>query len=259
MFFGRKGKAKTEAAKARDAKIAESQNVLLTAAVETSHMAKDVTRTMQRRMEDAIKQFIQTARIMNDALLICDPAGAITAFNPAAQRMFGLPDQPTQPATALFENAGSPISADELWRLGRSKKRTLSGIHSEGSVFPAHIRVSSLEKSDGTTVVLLVVQDLTLIQKNFSNSVHGTAVVANNEIIAANQSVSRIFGYSQDELLGHCAERLMDSKDRTGKHLDLVFEVARIQWEGEEAILVTIRESRSEACPSCGRRGYHKH
>jgi PAS domain-containing protein len=260
MFsFTRRSKAKAEASAKQDAKIAESQNVLLSAAVETSHMAQDVTRTMQRRMEDAIKQFIQTARIMNDALLICDPAGGISAFNPAAQRMFGLPDQPTVPATALFRKGSLTVDAEELWKLGRSKKRTLSGIHDDGTTFPTHIRVSVLDKSDGNTVILLVVQDLTLIHRNFSNSVHGCAIIANNEIIASNQSCSRIFGYDQDDLLGRCAEVLMQSKDRNDNHLDLVFEVARIQWEGEEALFVTIRETRNEACPTCGRRGYHTH
>jgi PAS domain-containing protein len=249
MFFNRR-KSKAEISAARDAKVAESQQVLLTAAVETSHMAQDVTRTMQKRMEDAVKQFIQTARIMNDALLICDPRGNVTAFNPAAQRIFGLPEQPTAPVTDLFRRGGMRVSADELWSLGRSKKRTLSGIHADGAAFPVHIRVSSLDRSDGSTVILLVVQDLTLIQKNFSNSLHGYAVVAHNEIIAANESVSRIFGYSQDELLGHCADKLMSSRDRGDNHLDLVFEVARILWEGEEAILITIRETKPR-CPTC--------
>ena len=231
----------------------------MTAAIQTSNIAQEVTRTMQKRMEDAIRQFIQTARIMNDALLICDPAGHVTAFNPAAQRLFGLPDQPSEPVTSLFRKVNDPIPAEELWKLVRSKKRPIQGVHADGNRFPAHIRVSILDRSDGSTVVLLVVQDLTLIQSNFNNSVHGYAVVAHNEIIAVNASVSRIFGYEQDALLGCPADILTSSKDRAGNHLDLVFEVARIMWEGEEALLITARESRSESCPTCGRRGFHNH
>jgi PAS domain S-box-containing protein len=260
MFFGRKDKkAKANASAVRDAKVAASQHALMSAAVETSHMAQDVTRTMQKRMDDAIRQFIQTARIMNDALLICDPVGNIQAFNPAAQRVFGLPDHPTQPCTALFQKGSLPVDAEELWKLGRSKKRTLSGVHADGTKFPAHIRVSSLDRSDGTTIVILVIQDLTLIQKNFNNSIHGYAIVSQSEIIAANTSICRMFGYEQEDLLGRCAEVLMGSKDRAGNHLDLAFEIARVMWEGEEAMLVIVRETRAEACPDCGRRGYHTH
>ena len=75
----------------------------MTAAIQTSNIAQEVTRTMQKRMEDAIRQFIQTARIMNDALLICDPAGHVTAFNPAAQRLFEpVPLIPLYPNTCSF-------------------------------------------------------------------------------------------------------------------------------------------------------------
>ncbi len=257
MWFGKSRQQKQKQID-RDAKIAESQNALLTAAVQTTTIAQEVTRTMQKRMDDAIRQFVQTARIMNDALLICDPSGSITAFNPAAQRMFGLPDNPVEPVSELFTKANAPVSAEELWKLGRSKKRTVQGIHSDGSRFPAHIRVALLDRSDGTTVALMVVQDLTLIHSNFNNSIHGYAVVANNEIIAVNGSVSRIFGYAQDDLLGCPADILTSSKDRSGQHLDLVFEVARILWEGEEALLITARESRTP-CPTCGRSGYHSH
>jgi PAS domain S-box-containing protein len=244
MFWGRNNKAKAAARAVQDAKIAESKSVLLNAAVETSYMAQDVTRTMQRRMEDAIKQFIQTARILNDALLICDPTGNIQAFNPAAQRMFGLPDQPTKPCTALFQKGPDPVVAEELWKLGRSKKRTLSGVHETGTTFPAHIRVSSLDRSDGSTIVILVVQDLTLIERSFNNSIHGYAIIAQGEIVAANTSMCRIFGYGQDDLLGHTGELLTSSKDRAGTQLDLNFEIARIQWEGEEAMLLIAREVR---------------
>lgn len=250
FFFNRqKKKDKIKAAAVRDAKIAESQDILLNAAMETTYLAKDVTRTMQRRMEDAVNQFIQTARIMNDALLICDPNGEITAFNPAAQKMFGLPDIPSLPVNLLFLKGEDTITPTELWALGKAKKRNIIGRHSDGSTFPVHIRASSLDRSDGKTVIMLVAQDLTLIHSSFNNSLVGCAIIINNEIVAVNGSMTRIFGYGPDELLAKKADTILNKTDRLGTLLDITSEIARIQWEGEDALLVTMRENRQ--CREC--------
>lgn len=227
------------------------------ATVETATLAQEVTRAMQKRMEDAIQQFVATARIMNDGLLICDQAGGIIAFNPAAQRMFGLPDEPTMKVNELFQHNGGDIDADDLWRLGRAKKRILTGRNDQG-LFPTHIRVSVLDRADGTSVVLLIVQDLTLIERTFNTSQNAYVIVAHNEIIAANAIASRIFGYGPDELLGKDAESIVASKDRSGEHLDLTFELAKVQWEGEEGLLITIRQA-ADQCPTCGQRTKHAH
>jgi PAS domain S-box-containing protein len=241
MFGGRK--AKLEKDRARQEKVAESQQTLLHAAVSTADMAQEVTRTMQRRMEDAVKQFVATARVMSDALLICDLNGVVHAYNPAAERLFGITGDGCT-ATTLFEYAGRPlVSADELWTQMKSKKRTVSGRHGDGSTFPIACTLSVLDRSNGSTLVLLVVQDMTFLTKALDSSFEGLAVISGEgKIVAVNAGVNRLYGFDCDDLLGRPGDVLMSSKDKAGNELDLIFEVARMQWEGQDAVLLTIKE-----------------
>lgn len=247
MFFRRRDRVKEAT---RDAKVAESQSILMHAAVSTAHLAQEVTRSMQRHMEDAIHQFVMTARIMNDGLLVCDLGGNIIAFNPAAQRMFNLPEVPVVKANELFRQNDNKIAADDLWKLGRAKKSIFPSVGENGPV-PVHLRVSILEKNDGSSIVLLVIQDLSLIEHTFHKSAHAYVIMSNDKIVAANCSAARVFGYGHDELLGMPSNTIISSKARDGKPIDLTFELAKIVWEGEEAMLVTICQPHQK-CGACG-------
>lgn len=241
-MWGKSSSKKTKDA-ARDLKVAESQQALLESAVATADLAADVTRTMRKRMEDAIRQFESTARIMHDGLLICDLGGNVQAWNGVAELMFGLVAETG--VAPLFEYSGSPlVNTDELYAVVKAKKRSLSGKHVDGTLFPVSVRMTVLERSDGSTVVLLAVQDMTLVNTVFESTFDASAVALNNgEIVAANPGVQRLFGYTPEELLGRDVNTIMNSFDRHGAALDLAFEVARMQWLGEDAVLITMREN----------------
>ena len=71
----------------RDLKVLESQHALLNAATETADAANVVTHTLKQRLDDAIQQFQNATRILNDALLVCDGEGVISAANPLPNRL----------------------------------------------------------------------------------------------------------------------------------------------------------------------------
>ena len=227
----------------RDQKVSDSQKALMHAAISTADMAADVTRTMRKRMEDAIRQFETTARIMNDGLLICDLEGTVQAWNGAAELMFGLISE--TPVVGLFEFAGRPlVNSDELYTVVKAKKRPLVGKHVDGTLFPLNARMTILERSDGSTMILLAAQDMTVVSKHIDGKFDASAVaLGTGEIVAANPGVQRLFGYSPEEILGRNVSTVMKSVDRHGAHLNLIFEVARMQWMGEEAVLITMREA----------------
>jgi PAS domain-containing protein len=253
-MWGDGGKAsKKEKETLRNQKVAESQKALIEAAISTADMAAAVTKIMRNNMEDAIKQFESTAKIMHEGLLICDLDGCVKAFNGAAESMFGLAGEAA--VAMLFEFSGRPlINTDELYDVVKSKKRTLIGRHVDGTLFPVSARMSVLERADGSSVVLLATQDMTAVTKTLGSPFDASAVaLANGEIVAANPGVKRLFGYTPEEIIGKNVSTIMKSIDRHGIRINIQFEVARMTWMGDDAVLITMREVGDKKTPKMKR------
>lgn len=266
-----KAREKREREILRDIKVLESQHALLNAATETADAANVVTHTLKQRLEDAVHQFQSTARILNDALIICDATGAIQAFNPAAERLFGLSADDVR-STPI----GDLILSD--W-LNLTENDEGVGKHSSGEFLRLDINHTRLERSDGSLIDLFVLRqrmtELENYKSVFETSFDGILVVKNRMIVAANSSIGKLFGYEIDDLLSKNVDILIAEKDRMllgdhivnsklqgthhdGGNLNVYFAATPIKWDSEPASLITIKkiaESRMTAPSSrliCG-------
>lgn len=287
MFgFGKQRKAAQEAKEAeRNRKVTESQHALLAAAIATADVAQDVTQNLKKKLDDIVKQFESTARILKDALIICNAEGRITTFNPAAERMFGIKarDALRKPIVPLFEGREEEIQdAAHLWSLVQNDDHSdVLGKNADGDYFPIQVSLSLLDRSDGSNAVMLLVHDITPdnavkavethYQTLFETSFDGIVIVLTDGCLAAaNPAVSRLFGHPVATLMGKPITTLVSPKDHdrllacqpkpgrarvdlpqhfvvegvhsTGKLLDLVFTLTQIQWEGQNAVLATIKD-----------------
>lgn len=266
----------------RDLKVLESQQALLEAATSTADAANFVTNRLKTKLEDSMAQLESTARILNDALVICDIDGCIQAFNPAAERMFGMTaDQVRETFVGdLFFSASrsfaKPLDADVVWglleRLDRAEDANeLMGCRSSGSKFPLDVNHTRLDRSDGTSIVLLVMRDMTAGENGehqsvlkgyrsiFESSFDGILVVKDHRIVAANPAATNLFGYNVEELLAQSLDMLgvwlrtgtiddneaidiqIKSIHQDGHPMEMAFTTTSIWWDGAPASLVTIK------------------
>jgi PAS domain S-box-containing protein len=265
----------------RDLLVLESQQALLKAATETANAANYVTHALKARIEDSIAQFENTARILNDALVICDVEGHIQAFNPAAERMFGISADSAR-STFVGDLLVGATGEDNhaVWelvaKLEDDDEPCLLGRFSDGSQFPIEVNHTRLDRQDGTSIVLLVIREIRSDHDNaqinlknyrstFENSFDGIIVAKGQSVLAANPAASNLFGYGIDELMSKPLESLImlgketDSEDMVtdiqakGKHhdghtMEMAFTTTTIWWNGEAANLITIKNVTPTNC-----------
>lgn len=266
-LFGRKKQvAASQHELSRDLKVLESQRALLLAATETADAANVVTNRLRSRLEDSVAQFENTSRIMNDALVICDVSGIIQAFNPAAEQLFAMTtDQVKENFIGDLIKIDNPplTTASEMWDFLSKSNGTehMVGIHSDGSTFNIDVSHTQLDRSDGSSIVLLVIRDLsqdheaTSYRSMFESSFDGILVVKGNDILAANPAASHLLGFSTDEILTKSLDGILLSQGRNISEglavgsistkvtqLEVYFTTSTIWWNAEPASLVTIRD-----------------
>lgn len=277
MFFkGRKNKRDLQ----QSQKMEESQRALLEAATATANAAHEVTTRLKERLDDSITRFEGTARILNDALILCDMNGLIQVVNPAAKRIFGNKLTGTN-VTDLFDRSGSILNHAALWSMIEDEtnwqpnaEAPLRGRRLNGELFWIRPSITRLDWSDKTSSLLLLIGDVTgIVQARsesrlaerryrsiFESSFDGILVVQHGMIVAANPSIAVLFGYSAEELLGRPLPILFDPDDRekiegdskrhfavtgiteTGDILDLIYRATTIKWHDETARLITVKE-----------------
>lgn len=277
MFRFNSDKRRREEA-ARDAaqskKMEESQAALLTAAISTANVAQDVTVGLKRRLDDVVKQFESTARVLRDGLILCREDGTITTFNPAAERLFEVKAGLALKRSILeffdIVESGTP-TVQSLWASLRNDEAEVLCVRN-GQTFPARVSFSVLTRHDESAVYLLLIHEETSnesrYQSMFQASLDGIVVVMNEggEMLAINPAVGRMFGYSPFELTSMNLLGLVSMRDRVrvsglcrqdnltphhftaeGKHssgriLDLIFTLSDIEWDGNKAILASIKD-----------------
>lgn len=276
-FFARNRKERHAKEIAQSLRMEESQAALLTAAVTTAEAAQDVTAGLKRRLDDVVKQFEGTARILRDGLILCREDGTIVTFNPAAERLFN-----TKAGIALkknvmgfFEAADADIdNISSLWTLLQNDDQDdVLGVR-DGQTFPVRVTFSVLSRHDDSRVILLLVHEETMVpiehkyQSIFESSMDGIVVVMdeNGEMLAINPAVGRMFGYSPYDLTNMKLFDLLVAGDRervaeccdvkkmsphhfaaegihsSGRTINLIFTMAHIEWDGNTAILATIKD-----------------
>jgi len=258
----------------RDLMLIDSQNALLLAATETADMAQLVTKKLKSKLEDTMAQIESTARILNDALIICDSDGKVQAFNPAAEKIFDMTSDEVRCSFVgdLFNSKTHNFKTfDDIWTFLAmmdisEEEHDLSGKRKDNSSFPIKINHTKLDRSDGSSIILLAIRDISEIpcepcsdahekmkcyRSIFEESFDGILVVKGKRILAANRAVSNLYGYSVEELLSQSLDILIFSSDM-GKHhdghlIDISFTTSNIIWHNEPASLITIKTKRNES------------
>lgn len=279
LGFNKKKQANAAKEAIRAAKIAESQNALLASAITTADAAQEVTFMLKSKLDEVIEQFNHTARILKDALVICDASGSITYFNPAAEALFGLSYKQAlgKGVLGLFTGVSGAIqNTGELWvKLQNTNEDDVLGVRTDGSTFPARVGFSVLERNGGSNAILLLIRDrreerpcpeASRYAAIFETTFDGVVIAKDGVIVAANPSCIRLFGYQTNTLIGQPASMLVvdREKDRfldvllgekseqknflidgiheSGRLLTLIFTVTEVEWDGGKASLTTIRD-----------------
>lgn len=224
-------------------KLQAGQRALLEAATATANAAQEVTSTLKSKLDDSVMQFESTARILNDALFLCDLDGVIRSSNPASVRMFGRTSLYGTSVLDLFDLDGDTIADPKmLWYLiGHTSSwlptstAPLRGKRADGSLFWVEPNTTRLEWSNQTSSMLLIVRNIdplvTLRDKAqthrqhyksiFEHVCHGIMIEQNDIIVAANPSLQKLFGYTSEELLGQPVAKLFVEEDRERVEADL--------------------------------------
>jgi PAS domain S-box-containing protein len=216
-------------------------------------------------------------------LVICDISGSIQAFNPAAEQMFGVQASDVKDTFVgdLFfsESASFPQTKDAtaVWNLlarldVAEDEHDLMGRYSDGTTFLLDVNHTRLDRSDGSSIVLLVMRDIgsscdedrkTLkgYRSIFESSFDGILVVKDQQIVAANPAATKLFGYKVEEILatsmdalimpGHKIDSTDDfrvhAKHHDGHLMEMEFTTTTIWWDSSPASLVTIKEVKSNS------------
>lgn len=248
----------------RDLKVLESQQALLDAAKATADAASFVTNRLRSKLQDSIDQFESTARIINDALIICDIEGMIQAFNPAAERLF---DAKADSVIGTFigglMDSREPLNVGEdIWTLltkidAAEEAEELHGRRGEAT-FPLDVNHTRLDRTDGTAIVLMVMRDINAdgriktYRSIFESSIDGILVVKGEKIVAANPAVTKLFGYKVEEILVKKIGEILPRADKNseivegthsdGHSMDMLYTTTTISWDGAPASLITVKD-----------------
>lgn len=220
-------------------KIRESQIALINAATSTADAAHDVTTKLKARLDDSLRQLELTANLLSDALIICKSDGTIQSFNPAAQKIFGwnLREIEGQSIANLFLGSrGRSIHPSEIFQFLQEHKGYLEelkyfprvgvtkGRRNNGELFYVAGDITYLERQDGSTIVMVLVRDITtrvelqkqlnVSEKNYRNifesNFDGIIVVCNSLVVAANPAAGALLKYSTDQMISRPAIDFFD-------------------------------------------------
>lgn len=185
-------------------------------------------------MEPILKSIFESAV---DGIIVIDAKGAIKAFNPAAERLFGY-----RADEVLGENVKLLMPSPDREQHDRyishyletgvpriiGTGREVRGRRKDGSTFPLHLSVGRME-IDGQPAFTGIVHDLTRrteiedalrkseerLRSIVESAVDGIIVIDERGLIQAfNPSAERLFGYRVGEVLGRSVNMLIPNPDR---------------------------------------------
>ena len=152
----------------------ESSEALEKAAKGTLDLAADVTETLQARIDDYTTQIDQTARLLNDALMLVSPEGEIQSYNPAAESMFGwkkrevigkkisllfqFPKE-TELDVSFMESLVTQVNTNDEFT--SVNYEDFMGIRKDGSIIYIDVSASKVVRSDKKVYYIMLVRDVT--------------------------------------------------------------------------------------------------
>jgi PAS domain S-box-containing protein len=174
-LFESKEAAAKRASRAETLKVAlESSEALEKAAKGTLDLAADVTETLQAKIDDYTTQIDQTARLLNDALMLVSPEGEIQSYNPAAESMFGWKKREVvgKKISILFQFPEDPVIDVDFMESLVTQVNTndeftsvnyedFKGIRKDGSVIYIDVSASKVVRSDKKIYYIMLVRDVT--------------------------------------------------------------------------------------------------
>lgn len=251
-------------------KILESQKALVDAATATAEIANIVTGRLKENLEDSIRQFQLTAKILNDALIVCTDDGTIHAYNPAAEILFGWSSEEilTRKASDLFVIKGENISDPEyLWNYLQDNEyeNVVMGKSKDNSIFEIDYNFDTLDRSNDTNIKLLVIHKKNVEKKIseateynyrsiFEKSFDGILIQQDNKIVATNHAMIDLLGYSNKELLGKDIISVINYHDhnkkgkvteayhQSGLSLTVLYSTTQIFYENKIANLIIVKD-----------------
>ncbi|MBF0123262.1 MAG: PAS domain S-box protein [Candidatus Omnitrophica bacterium] len=214
--------------------------------------------TVKKQTEEALRQGEERLRSITDsaqdAIIMMDPLGKITFWNPAAERILGysvveaLGQDLHQFITPERFRAAHAAAFPEFLRTGKGgavgKTLELAAIRKDGVEIPISISLSSVKRDDGWHAVGIISdiservkarEELLKLTRAIEQS-PATVVITNlkGEIEYANPKFTRLTGYSLEEVLGQ-NPRVLKSGDMPPEGYKALWEAISQgkEWRGE--------------------------
>lgn len=169
----------------------------------------------QIRMDASKAHFINTVQLMSEALLIVDTDGLIVEWNPAAEDLFGYPKEEAvgQPASMLHANKTEDVQREIVVQTLHSDGKFLGEvqcIRKDGKEITVEVSLAQIRDENGILIGNIGVNrdvteqrkvDAALIDSEqryrdlSEGSLQGIFVHRNLELLYANESLVRIFGF----------------------------------------------------------------
>ncbi|RYF06453.1 MAG: PAS domain-containing protein, partial [Oxalobacteraceae bacterium] len=222
MFWSSKKKGRKDRDKHLESLMVLSQQHLLNAATDTANAAHDVTTKLKARLDDSIRQFENTARILNDGLFLTEMDGTIQSCNPAAGRMFGRSELIGLNIAELFQLGDDRLTtAQAFWVIAEQSSDwlpnnlvPLKARRPCGTLFWFEPSVTRLDWSNGASSMLVLIRNMEPIvglaaqakanrgyKKLFDASLEGIMIEQNDRIVAANPAITQLWGYTSEEIM----------------------------------------------------------
>jgi PAS domain S-box-containing protein len=203
--------------------------------------ARDITEQKRvelelRRSEGNIRAMFENAA---DGIITIDSRGNILSFNPAASRIFGyeIDEIIGKDVSMLMPERMRPkhdggmkhyLATGESHIIGKGIE--VDGLHKDGREVPLHLSVSEVEVGESRSFTGIV-RDFTELRRVHDQlersetrmrAVLNTAadgictIEADGSVIGFNPAMTRIFGYSEKEMLGQSITLLLPEEARAG-------------------------------------------
>lgn len=216
-----------------------------------------------RRNERFLARLIESAL---DAVISVDESHRIVQFNPAAERMFGLPADEAlgQPIESLLPEEARPRHAEQMQRFARTgvSSRQLAGpgcVHgrrANGEIFQVEASISQTEVAGSRlfTVILRDVSKRVLDEQALRESeerlalfaattFEGIVISERGRIVDCNEQFARMTGYAPQELAGQLIGELAVPEDRARvlenirRGRESIIEHAMLRKDGERILI----------------------
>ena len=217
---------------------------------------RDITQRVriEQKLKENVKKFRLISTSAGDAIVMMDPYGKISYWNPAAENIFGYRKQeiigkklhetiapqryqePFRKGFQTFQKTGDGVAVNE--------RMELQGLHKNGMEFPIELSLSSVQL-DNEWHAIAIIRDITRRKENetklqlFSEAVKqnpATIVITNEEgdIEYANPKFESTTGYSLEEVKGKNPRILKSGEQSEAFYQDLWQTITQGKtWHGE--------------------------